>query len=554
MLESLQLFFDGIGHIFTNPVVLAYVVGGVLAGTLVGMIPGLGPSTAIALLLPLAMTLQAESALVLMVSIYLGAEYGGRISSILLNIPGDAGAIMTTLDGYPLAKRGEGARALQLSAIASFFGSVLAILGLVLLVGPLAKLAISFGPADYFAVVVMALVLTSTLVGSGLVKSLLSVSIGLMIATVGIDSQTGNDRFTFGSQGLLGGIDLIIVIIGIFGVGEILHSVAMSRSAEVKMVGAKGTRASWQDVRTITPSMGRGSLYGFVAGVLPGAGTTLGAFLGYSMEKKTARNSKTFGTGDIRGVAAPEAANNAAVGGSMVPTLALGIPGSGTAAVLLAYLTMYGLNPGPRFFETQSELAWSVIGALAVAAVVGFVLNLPLAPLFSSVLNIPSHYLYAFILLIALVSGYGLHGSIFEAFLVVVFGIIGFLMRMVNLSSALLVIGVVLGAMLEETMRQGYLLAKGSWTDMLIQPMPLLFFGIALAALVFDFFGGRKMREEMEELTHQSHANFDETRTSLETDSRDPASAGSEDSPVDPSPRAGGSTRIESPNLKSSNP
>lgn len=520
MLESLQLFLEGIVGIFTHPVVLAYVVGGVLAGTVVGMVPGLGPSTAIALLLPLAMTLQAENALVLMVSIYLGAEYGGRISSILLNIPGDAGAIMTTLDGYPLAKKGEGARALQLSAIASFFGSVLAILGLVLLVGPLAKLAIRFGPADYFAVVVMALVLTSTLVGAGLVKSLLSVAIGLMIATVGIDSQTGNDRFTFGSQGLLGGIDLIIVIIGIFGVGEILHSVAESRSAEVKMVSAKGTRATWQDVKAITPTMGRGSLFGFIAGVLPGAGTTLGAFLGYSLEKKSAKDARTFGHGDIRGVAAPEAANNAAVGGSMVPTLALGIPGSGTAAVLLAYLTMYGLNPGPRFFQSQGELAWTVIGALAVAAVVGFVLNLPLAPVFSSVLNIPSHYLYAFILLIALVSGYGLHGSIFEAFLVVVFGLLGFLMRMVNLSSALLVIGVVLGAMLEETMRQGYLLAKGSWSDMLFQPLPLLFFGIAIAALIFDFIGGRKMREEMAELSHQAQEHFDLDETeydSLET-------------------------------------
>lgn len=509
MIETLQLFGDGIGSIFLNPVILAYVVGGVLAGTLVGMIPGLGPSTAIALLLPLAMTLDATNALVLMVSIYLGAEYGGRISSILLNIPGDAGAIMTTLDGYPLAKSGEGARALQLSAIASFVGSVIAILGLVLLVGPLAKLAIRFGPADYFAVVIMALVLTSTLVGAGLVKSLLSVGLGLMIATVGIDSQTGNDRFTFGTQGLLGGIDLIIVIIGIFGIGEILHSVASARSSELKMVSPKGTRASATDVKRITPTMGRGSLLGFIAGVLPGAGTTLGAFLGYSIEKKVAKDPQDFGRGDIRGVAAPEAANNAAVGGSMVPTLALGIPGSGTAAVLLAYLTMYGLNPGPRFFETQSALAWTVIGALAVAAIVGFLLNLPLAPLFSSVLLIPSHYLYAFIILIALVSGYGLHGSIFEAFLVVIFGLLGFFMRMVNLSSALLVIGVVLGAMLEETMRQGYLLAKGDLSEMLFQPLPMLFFGIALVALIFDFFGGKKMRAEMAELSQQAKNNFE---------------------------------------------
>lgn len=537
MLDSLNLFLEGIGGIFSSPSLLAYVLGGVFVGTLVGMIPGLGPSTAIALLLPLAMTLDPTNALVLMVSIYLGAEFGGRISSILLNIPGDAGAIMTTLDGYPMAKRGEGAKALQLSAVASFVGSAISILGLVLLVGPLSKLAIGFGPNDYFAVVVMALILTSTLVGAGLVKSLLAVAIGLMIATIGIDSQTGNARFTFGSQGLLSGIDLIVIIIGIFGVGEILHSVASTKSTEMKLLSARGSRATGNDLRKIAPTSLRSSALGFIAGVLPGAGTTLGGFLGYSIEKKVVKDSSNFGNGDVRGLAAPEAANNAAVGGAMVPTLALGIPGSGTAAVLLAYLTIYGLNPGPRFFETQSELAWTVIGALAVSAIFGLVLNIPLAPLFSSVLNIPSHYLYAFILLIAMVSGYGLHGSVFDAVMVVVFGLIGFLMRLVGLSSALLVIGVVLGSMLEETFRQAYLLAQGDLGEMLLKPVPLLFFGIAIAGLVFDFYAGRKMRAEMSEFSQEVADTGDFLDEDIRTDARHTTrQAASAISESDPSP------------------
>lgn len=506
MLDSLSFFIEGVTQVLADPVTLAYVTGGVLVGTIVGMIPGLGPSTAIALLLPLAMTMEASNSLVLMVAIYLGAEYGGRISSILLNIPGDAGAIMTALDGHPMAKNGEGARALQLSAIASFFGSVIATIGLVLLVAPLANLAIQFGPTEYFAVVIMALVLASTLVGGGFRKSFIAVCLGLMIATVGVDSQTGAFRFTYNIQGLLGGIDLIIVIIGLFGVGEVLYTVAQSRSREFELLSAKGSRVSRADVGKTVPTMGSSSILGFIAGILPGSGTTLGGFLGYSAAKQAAKDDSQFGKGDPRGLVAPEAANNAAVGGSMVPTLALGIPGSGVTAILLAYLMIYGLNPGPTFFDNQPDLAWLIIGALAVSALIGFILNLPLAPLFSSVLNIPGHYLYAFIMLIAFTSGYGLHGSIFEAALVVIFGVIGFGLRLVGLSSALVVIGVVLGSMLEKNMRQGYLLAYGDISKMLLQPVPLIFFGIAAVALIMNLFGST-IRNRIAMKTHPARSN-----------------------------------------------
>lgn len=525
MTETLSLFWGGVMDVITDPIALLYVAGGVLAGTIVGMIPGLGPSTAIALLLPLAMTLDPSNALIMMVAIYLGAEYGGRISSILLNMPGDAGAIMTTLDGYPMARRGEGARALQISATASFVGSILSIGGLVLLVAPLSRLAISFGPAEYFAVVVMALVLTSTLVGAGIVKSLLAVVCGLMLATVGIDSQTGNSRFTFGVQGLLSGIDVVIVIIGLFGIGEILHAVACSRSEKIRLLSARGRSASMQDLVGTAGTMLRGSVMGFISGVLPGSGTTLGAFLGYSVEKRMAKNPQDFGTGLPRGVAAPEAANNAAVGGALVPTLALGIPGSGVTAVLLAYLMMYGLDPGPTFFQSQSTLAWLIIGSLAISAIVGFILNYPLAPVFSSILKIPSHYLYAFILLVAMVSAYGLHGSLFDAFLVVIFGILGFFLRMVGLSSALVVIGIVLGEMLEQTLRQAILLAKGSVADMLLHPLPMTFLGIAVAAVFFDLFVGKRVRRRLAAEEESATENREDQATQPQ-----PAPTGSEDS------------------------
>ncbi|MDN5658529.1 tripartite tricarboxylate transporter permease, partial [Brevibacterium sandarakinum] len=360
-----------LGALSSSPTLLLVILVGVILGTVAGLLPGVGPSTAIALLLPVAITMPAELSLPLMVSLYLGAEYGGRISAILLNIPGDPGAIMTTLDGHPMALKGKAATALSISALASFLGSLLAFLGLAFIAGPMSELGLAFGPAAYFAVVVMALVLSATLVGNAPMLGLTAVVIGVAISTVGIELQSGLPRFTFGTFTLLEGIDPIVAIIGVFGVGEILASTMMGNS------GQSMTRLSGRFFPTgselkqgALPGL-RGSVIGFVSGVLPGAGTTIAAFFSYGVEKRLAPASAGMGKGAVRGLVAPEAANNAAVSGSMVPLLTLGIPGSGTTAVLLAYLMMYGLNPGPGFFDANPALGWSIIGALLISAVLG---------------------------------------------------------------------------------------------------------------------------------------------------------------------------------------
>lgn len=498
-MDSISLFLDGLGTVLTDLVILIYIAVGVLLGTLVGLIPGLGPSTAIALLLPLAMTLDPAPALVMMIALYLGSEYGGRISAIVLNMPGDASAMMTTLDGHPLAASGQAGKALKLSAVGSFVGSMIATVGLILLAAPLASLALGFGPSAYFAVVVMALVLASTLVGGGFVKSILAVTIGLMIATIGIDSQAGVPRFTFGTDALLDGVELIVVIIGLFGIGEILYQVTQKVRRDRAMEDPSGGRMTAADLRATTPTMARASGIGFLGGVLPGSGTTLASFLGYSLEKRMARDSSRFGKGDIRGLVAPETASNASVSGAMVPTLSLGIPGSGTTAVLLAYLMMYGLDPGPGFFTNQSDLAWIIIAALAVSATLGLILNYPLAPLFASILKLPAHYLYAVIIILALVSGYGINGSMTDVFMVITFGVIGFLLKFVGIPTALIVLGLVLGEILERTMRQAFLLAQGDIGAMLFQPLTMIFLGIAVVAVVFEVVAGRRLRRAMKE-------------------------------------------------------
>lgn len=495
-MESILFFAGGLSDIFTDPIMLLYIAIGVLLGTIVGLIPGLGPSTAIALLLPLAMTLDPSRALVMMIALYLGAEYGGRISAIVLNMPGDASAMMTALDGYPLAKAGQAGKALKLSAIGSFVGSVIATVGLILLAAPLASLALGFGPSAYFAVVVMALVLAATLVGGNMVKSILAVTLGLMIATVGIDSQAGSPRFTFGTSALLDGVELIVVIIGLFGVGEIIYQVSNAPRGR-KLVDASSGRVTRSDLRKTFPTMVKSSIIGFLGGVLPGSGTTLAAFLGYSLEKRMAKDSSKFGKGDIRGLVAPETASNASVSGAMVPTLSLGIPGSGTTAVLLAYLMMYGLDPGPGFFSSQGDLAWIIIAALAVSATLGLVLNYPLAPFFASILKLPRQYLYAVIILLALVSGFAINGSIIDVVMIVIFGALGYLLKFAGIPSALIVLGLVLGEILERTMRQAFLLANGYLATMLLQPLTIIFLSIAVITVVFEVAAGRRLRRKM---------------------------------------------------------
>ncbi|GEB24599.1 tripartite tricarboxylate transporter permease [Brevibacterium aurantiacum] len=483
-MNTLNDLFGALGSIATSPILLLVILLGVVLGTVAGLLPGVGPSTSIALLLPVAITLPAELSLPLMVSLYLGAEYGGRISAILLNIPGDPGAIMTTLDGHPMALKGKAATALSISALASFLGSILAFLGLAFLAGPMSQLGLAFGPAVYFSVVVMALVLSATLVGSAPMLGLTAVALGVAMSTIGIELQSGLPRFTFGSSTLLEGIEPIVAIIGVFGIGEILASTTMSKdSRAISSLTGRFFPTGAELKQGTLPGL-RGSIIGFIAGVLPGAGATIAAFFSYGLEKRLAPASAGMGKGAVRGLVAPEAANNAAVSGSMVPLLTLGIPGSGTTAVLLAYLMMYGLNPGPGFFEANPVLGWTIIGALLVSAIFGMIINIGASPLLAKILAIPMPFMAPTILMLALISCYSIHNSVTDVYIALAFGALGYVMRLVGMSPALLVIGIVLGEMLERNLQQALGLTGGDFWAMISQPLVLLFLGIAVLALL----------------------------------------------------------------------
>jgi len=496
-MDSLSHLISGFGDFLSDPLSLLLAFVGCALGTIVGLLPGIGPSTAIALLLPVAISLDPAPALIMMAALYLGSEYGGRIASILLNIPGDAGSVVTTLDGYPMAVQGKASSALAISAVGSFWGSLLSLVGLTFLAMPLANVGLAFSPAAFLAVLVMAIVLSAILVGDSVVRGIIAALLGMMIATIGTDLQTGIPRFTFGLTDLLDGIDPILVIIGVFGIGEVLWAVGhQDDSAPVRHTTGDQPRLrpDLSDLRGVRGAMARGSIIGFLAGIVPGPGTSLGSFLAYSFEKRVSKTPERFGHGAPEGVASPEAANNSAVGGAFIPMFTLGIPGSGTTAVLLAYLIVYGLDPGPGFFTENADLAWSIIASMFISTFVLLGMNLPMVSTFARIVEIPSRFLLPVIVVLAIVAGLALQNSPFDAVLVVVFGVLGYGMRRIGLSSAVLVIGIILGGLLETKLREAYLLANGDMVAVLTDPLGLVFYGIGVAAVALDIWGRLRRR------------------------------------------------------------
>src|SRR6056297_1201798 len=373
---------------------------GCFLGTMMGALPGLGPANGVAILIPLAFTLglDAVAALILLTSVYYGAMYGGRISSILLNIPGDEPAMMTCLDGYPMAQAGRAGEALALSGVASFVGAFFATWGLVFLAPVLVKIALLFGPAEYFVLYTLAFATLGGIAATNQAKSAFAAALGIGIAMIGVDTQTGVQRFTFGEVHLYDGIDFLIAIVGLFALSEVFvflehrHDEGAGKAPGRMLIGR--VTPPWAMLRRCTPTMIRSTVLGFLAGVLPGAGASLGSFLAYSVEKQVVDpRSKTFGKGDPRGVAAPEAGNNAASGGALVPMLALGVPGSGTTAVLLAVLLTLNIQPGPLLFQNNPDVVWGLIAALFIGNVMLLLMNIPMVGLFVRVLMVPPRLL-----------------------------------------------------------------------------------------------------------------------------------------------------------------
>ncbi|MEM7461509.1 MAG: tripartite tricarboxylate transporter permease, partial [Pseudomonadota bacterium] len=401
ILSNLALGFS----IALSPYTLFLAIVGCFLGTIIGALPGLGPSNGVAILIPLTFTLglDATSALVLMTAVYYGAMYGGRISSILLNIPGDEPALMTTLDGYPMAKAGRAGDALVLSGVASFVGAFLATVGLMLLAPLLARVAFLFGPAEYFALYLLAFCTLGGMASNNQAKSALASCIGLAIAMVGVDNNSGLPRLTGGNLHLMDGIDFLVAIVGLFAIAEVFFFI--ESHGKGSSIGVKLEKVSipWKDIVVTKWTMLRCSVIGFIAGILPGAGASLGSFLAYMSEKSLAGDKGGFGTGVPKGVAAPEAGNNSAAGGALVPMLTLGVPGSGTTAVLLALLMTLNITPGPTLFTERPEVVWGLIASLLIANFVLLLMNVPMVKIFVRVLSVPAWVLLPGVTMISFV-------------------------------------------------------------------------------------------------------------------------------------------------------
>jgi putative tricarboxylic transport membrane protein len=483
-MDVLDSILFGFG-VALQPGNLMFVFIGVFAGTIIGMIPGLGPISALALMIPITFSMDPTSALILMSGVYYGAIFGGSTSSILLNAPGVAGTVATSFDGYPMAKKGMAGKALAIAAWASFAGGTISVVALMLVAPVLAKVAVSFGPAEYFALMALGLTAVVSLSEKSLVKGLIAAVFGVMVSIVGIDRQTGTMRYTFDSLNLLQGIDFLVVALGVFALAEVFVML-FKRHEEKELVKQKlgSLKLSTEETKTIVPPVARSSLLGFFVGVLPGAGATVASFLAYITEKRIAKDGNTFGQGNIKGVAAPEAANNAAASGSFVPLLTLGVPGSGSTAVLLGALLVLGVTPGPMMLTERPEVFWGVVASMYIGNVFLLVLNLPLIPYIARILEVPRPMLLSLILLFCMIGVYGLKFSAFDLWLLLGFGLIGLLMRLNGFPIAPLILAVILGDIMEENMRRALQISGGDWGVFVQKPISASLLALALISLV----------------------------------------------------------------------
>ncbi|WP_433517382.1 tripartite tricarboxylate transporter permease [Nonomuraea sp. CA-143628] len=475
MLDNLLM---GFGAALT-PANLLWCFVGVLAGTIIGLLPGLGSTTGVAVLLPLTLSFEPLTALIMLAGIYYGAQYGGTITSVLISTPGEAASVVTAIDGYQMARKGRAGAALSIAAIGSFVAAIISLILLVAMAPPFAKLALDFGPPENLAVMVLGLATIVSFSGGARTRGLAMAVLGVLLATVGVDAATGLPRYTFGDVDLLSGLPFVQVMIGLFAVGEVLF--------QIRQGAAEPIRARFRDLMITRAELSRskgailrGSVIGYLLGCLPGAGSTLASFLAYGVEKRVSRHKEEFGHGAIEGVASPESANNAAANANFVPTLALGIPGGATTAVLLGAFTMYGIQPGPLLFEEQPELVWGLLASFFIGNVLLLILNLPLAPLFAQMLRIPYAYLYPLILVTSFVGAYSIDNNMFSVWVVFAFGLVGYFMKKFDLPMAPLVLGLVIGSLFEKALVQTSAMGDGDLTIIFTRPIALVVLALAV--------------------------------------------------------------------------
>ena len=471
-----------------QPEYLLFAAIGVTLGTLIGVLPGIGPALTVALLLPLTYSFDPIGAFIMFAGIYYGGMYGGSTTSILLNTPGESASIVTTLEGFQMAKRGRGGPALATAAIGSFVAGTISTIAITLFAPVVAKVALAFQPADYFALMVLAFVSVSALVGRSLLRGATSLFVGLFIGTIGIDVLTGQSRLTFGVTELLDGLNIVVVAVGLFAVGEALTVASRMRAERDDVLAVKGrVWMTREDFRRSWPAWLRGAFIGFPLGALPAGGAEIPTFLSYNVEKRLSKHRDEFGTGAIEGVAGPEAANNAAFSGVLVPLLTLGIPTSATAAIMLAAFQVYDLQPGPLLFTKAPELVWALIASLYIGNVMLLLLNLPLIRVWVKILEIPRPVLYAGILTFATLGVYSAANSVLDVLIMYGIGVLGFFARRLDFPVAPIVLGVILGPLLETQFRRAMSIAQGDLTIFVTRPLSAMILAFALAAIVVPY-------------------------------------------------------------------
>jgi putative tricarboxylic transport membrane protein len=467
---------------------------GCLIGTLVGVLPGLGPAAAISLLLPTSFHLTPVGGIILLAGIYYGSMYGGSTTSILVNIPGEAASVVTCLDGYEMAKQGRAGPALGIAAIGSFIAGTAGVVGLMLVAPPLAEMALKFGPPEYTTLMILGLVVVTFLVKGSMAKALLMVAFGMFLSTIGLDAVSGVARFSFGMVELMDGIGMVPVVMGLFGISEVLINLEKTFGREILKGEIKDYLPTKEDWRKSAMPILRGSVLGFFLGILPGGGAVLGSFVSYAVEKRISKHPEKFGTGVIEGVAGPEAANNSATAGAFIPLLTLGIPSNVVMAILLGAMMIHGISPGPNLIHEHPQVFWGVIISMYIGNVMLLVLNLPLIGMWVQVLKVPYKFLFPLILLFCLIGAYSLNFATFDILIMIVFGVIGYLMKKTDYEGAPLILALVLGNLFENALRQSLMLSDGSFRIFFNRPIAAVFILVAVALLVIPILPGLKKR------------------------------------------------------------
>ncbi|MBC7680005.1 MAG: tripartite tricarboxylate transporter permease [Pseudorhodobacter sp.] len=488
---------EGIGTGFSvalDPTNLLYVFLGVLIGTVIGVLPGLGPTATIALLLPITYEIEPTTAVIMLAGIYYGSMYGGTITSVLLRLPGEAASVVTTFDGYQMAKQGRAGPALGIAAVGSFIGGTVAVIGLTLLAPPLASVAVKFGPAEYVALTTLGILLVTYLGTRHPLKSLSMAGVGLLLATIGQDPITGTTRYTFGQVSLFDGLDFVAVAMGLFGVGEILHSLEQTEKVQAVTSKLKNIWPSRKDLRDSSGAIARGSVLGFFIGVLPGGGGVISSLASYALEKRRAKDPSRFGKGAIEGVAGPETANNASSTSAFIPLLTLGIPANVVLALIYGALLIQGITPGPQLIEQRPDVFWGVIASMYIGNLMLLALNIPLVGVFVQLLRVRAGILAAFALLITMAGVFSVNNDVFDMWVVLGFGVVGWLMKKTGFEPGPLVLAFVLGPILERAFRQSMLLSGGSFDIFLTRPISGTIFALMGLLIVYSALASRRRR------------------------------------------------------------